>query len=102
MLFVAVEIGNERLIRAILDHGTTIDILCKDHWTPLHEAADTGKLEIVKYLVSRGVSTSKTFGRGLTALHRAPGRGHLDVMPISAEWCKSTVSPVINGRRCIE
>lgn len=53
-----------------------------------------GDLEIVKYLVNNGSTTSETLTQGLKALHRAAGRGHLNVMRFLLEIEKTQIDPV--------
>lgn len=53
-MFVAAEIGSKRLIRALLDHGATIDTFCKDHWTldvdTTQHLLDTAVIEIESHV----------------------------------------------------
>lgn len=51
----------------------------KFHETPLQEAASSGRLEVVKYLVEKGADCSIRDGSGHTALEKALARGHNDV-----------------------
>jgi len=47
--------------------------------TPLHEAAVMGRMDVVKYLVSKGADLTIRDGYGKTALEKAIGRGRNDV-----------------------
>lgn len=47
--------------------------------TPLHEAASMGRMDVVKYLVSKGADLSIRDSYGNTALEKAIGRGRNDV-----------------------
>ena len=47
--------------------------------TPLHEAAGSGKLDVVKYLLERGAEPLIKDSRGKLAIERAEIHGHMDV-----------------------
>ncbi len=50
--------------------------------TPLHSAASAGQLEVMKFLVSKGVDVNLKENNGATALHLACYYGHRDTV----EW----------------
>ena len=53
---------------------------------PLLDAARRGEVEVVRSLLDGGADVNAARGDGLTALHAAAERGHLDVAgPVTAE-----------------
>lgn len=75
-LHVAIEQGNEDMLRLFLRDGAYIND--KDNYghTPLILAADQGQVSSAKILLSSGARTSLTCDGGMTALHLAAGHGH--------------------------
>lgn len=58
---------------------------CQCDWrlvTPLHEAADQGHIDMVKWLAARGADVRAVDNYGQTPVHRAAKRGHFDAL----EW----------------
>ncbi|NSM56492.1 ankyrin repeat domain-containing protein [Wolbachia endosymbiont of Atemnus politus] len=55
-LFDAVEQGNLSKVQECLEKGADVNDTNNWGWTPLHWAASDGKLEIVKFLVSKGAN----------------------------------------------
>jgi ankyrin repeat protein len=49
-------------------------------WTPLHWAADRGRLETARLLLERGAEVDSREDRGTTPLFSAVWRGHLDLV----------------------
>ena len=58
------------------------DIECIDVFgkTPLHRAAELGKVAALRALIANGASVSSRTRDGLTAMHLAAGNGHADVV----------------------
>ena len=57
-----------------------------DNWTPLHFAADEGKVEVVKELLKSNeidIDSKSTIGR--TPLHLAAMEGHTEIVRILTE-----------------
>jgi ankyrin repeat protein len=54
----------------------------KRNCTPLHYASSRGKIEIVKYLISKGADLSARDVDGDTPLHWAATDGHLDIIKL--------------------
>ncbi len=100
--------GDLELVRHFLNKPNNLDLRDDDGWTPLHHAAQAGKLEVVKLLLERGANVNvltgaatgenlaseraKRYGlipestlpsmptaRGKTALNLASEAGHEDV-----------------------
>jgi ankyrin repeat protein len=51
-------------------------------WTPLHWAADRGRLETAKLLLERGAEVDSREDRGTTPMLSAVWRGHLDLVEL--------------------
>ena len=51
-------------------------------WTPLHEAANHGHEEVVKYLLKHGADINAPGMEGDTPLHDAVGNDHFSVSTI--------------------
>ncbi|NHZ73281.1 MAG: hypothetical protein GWP16_02280, partial [Nitrospirae bacterium] len=54
-------------------------------WTPLHWAADRGRLETARLLLERGAEVDSHEDRGTTPLLSAVWRGHLDLVELLLE-----------------
>ncbi|KAE9401288.1 ankyrin [Gymnopus androsaceus JB14] len=52
----------------------------QDERTPVHWAASSGSLEIVRYLIDHKAEVDKVDGSGWSALHIAASAGHDDVV----------------------
>jgi ankyrin repeat protein len=74
--------GDLDIVKTELDEGRDIDSRDAAGQTALMYAADTGQMEVVKYLVTNGADVnaqSKGFGRG-TALIYAAASNRLEIM----------------------
>ncbi len=72
-----------QFIQDILTVGCPTEGMDPDSRTPLQWAAQTGKLEIVKCLVSHGaVIDTQSAGGGLNALHTAAAYGYLEIVKL--------------------
>jgi ankyrin repeat protein len=59
-------------------HPELAGIADRDGALPLHYAADSGQIDICRFLLDRGASTDSMDGRGATPLHYAASKGHSD------------------------
>ncbi len=107
-LALAVQSGNERIIRLLMQHGAKVDGIPQQgidrhHWLqyPLHEAADAGDLERIK-LLCEGRRQYKIIPAAydqdrLTPLHRAAINGHASAIDILCAYAPvDKPSQVIN------
>jgi ankyrin repeat protein len=62
------------LIKTLLAHGAAINGKNIGGFAPLHEAADSGSLEIVDYLIAHGAQVNQVDDYGDTPLHVAATR----------------------------
>ncbi|MCW8398062.1 ankyrin repeat domain-containing protein [Legionella sp. PATHC038] len=73
IFYIALSIGSRSIVKQFLQtKGTGIDIntpITDDKGTPLMLAVQRGDIRLVNYLLEKGADTSKTDGRGYTALH---------------------------------
>ncbi len=81
-LHLASEQGHTEVVKILIEL-TPIDVNSKESRTletALHKGARNGHLEVVKALVNHGSANVRAGDSvGLTALHRAFERGHLDI-----------------------
>jgi serine/threonine-protein phosphatase 6 regulatory ankyrin repeat subunit B len=54
-------------------------------WTPLHEAADNGHVEIVRLLLQNGAEVNARGVWDMTPLHEAACNGHIDILHLLVE-----------------
>lgn len=73
-LMIAAYNGNEKAVRALLDHGAKVN---KDGWTPLHYAAANGNEKIVKMLLDRDASVDAVSPNATTPMMMAARGGHI-------------------------
>jgi ankyrin repeat protein len=73
--------------RLLLEHGADINAKATTHFdgTPLHLAAEQGRVEIVHVLLQNGADVSMKDDRGRTALQVASDRGHAEVVKLLSE-----------------
>jgi len=75
--------GDLAKVKALLEKNEDLaEAKNKKGETPLHSAASGGQLEVVKFLVSKGVDINLKENNGATALHLACYYGHRDAV----EW----------------
>lgn len=85
-LCYAVELEKENIVQILLENGADPDARSylqeRPHFgvTPLCQASVSGQLKLVQMLLEKGASVNARDGRGWTALHRAVGRGHTEVV----------------------
>ena len=72
--------GNVDQIIALLNAGFSGNEPNEKGMTPLHFAADTGKLEAVRVLLARQANVHSRTTAGLTPLMIAARRGHSDIV----------------------
>lgn len=81
LLHIAADEGNEFLSRLLIEHGVPVEIQEDDGHRPLHNAAESGNLSLVKYLVEeKGADIHATSQQGHTPLYEAVDEGNLPVV----------------------
>ena len=78
-LLLAVEIGNDMIVRNLILAGSSVDVVNASNQTCLHVAAENNFASIAEILLSNGVDFTAVDNRGCNALHIAVKEGHLDV-----------------------
>ena len=82
---MAVEEGDQDLVKQLLDEGADPNEATNDGRTPLGAAAEQGKMKIVNYLLDSGALVDKGDADGKTPLSWAAGHGHLEVVLVLFE-----------------
>ncbi len=72
----------QKLLQRLIDNDADIDACNKKKETPLHLAAQSGRLNIVKLLVRNDANTSLENVKGQTASETAQKAGHADVVQV--------------------
>jgi ankyrin repeat protein len=68
-----------------VEQQAEVNVKDTDGWTPLHSAAQSGYLDVVKFLVEQQAEVNAKDIHGWTPLHLAAGNGHLDVVKFLIE-----------------
>jgi ankyrin repeat protein len=71
--------------RLLLEHGADVNALSNDRSTPLHLAAQPGRIEVVRVLLEHGANAAAEDDNGSTALQVASNNGHDEVMKLLSE-----------------
>ena len=74
--------GHLPIVKFLLSVSNDINAITDDLWdysTPLHFAAENGKLDVVEYLVQKGANINAKTGNGKTAYDLAVENGHWNV-----------------------
>ncbi|XP_046607521.1 tonsoku-like protein isoform X1 [Neodiprion virginianus] len=80
---------NIERVQKLIDDGHPTDIRDNFGWTPLHEAANHGHVEIAKLLLNAGADVNDPGGsscEGITPLHDAASCGNFSVMNLLIEF----------------
>jgi ankyrin repeat protein len=72
-------------VKYLVDKGAKVNVQAINGWTPLHDAAYVGSVDVVKYLVDHGADLSIRNKDGQTALE-------------AAEFAVKTQNPIRHGR----
>ncbi|XP_053996301.1 tonsoku-like protein [Hylaeus anthracinus] len=88
LLHVACINGNIEAVEKLLVDGHPLDVRDNFGWTPLHEAANHGFVEIAKLLLQHGANVNdpgSIMCQGVTPLHDAASCGNLSMMRLLME-----------------
>ncbi len=69
-LYLAIEQGNTKVVKIILDRGTDVNASFPDRNNPLHVAIRNGKIEVARLLLEQGANVNALFS-SFTPLHIA-------------------------------
>lgn len=86
-LHIACQSAKFEIVKHIVEEIQTIDIKCKDElgWNALHFAAKGGDLNILKYLLEKGLELGSLTNDGKTILHIACYHKHVDISKYAVE-----------------
>jgi ankyrin repeat protein len=107
-LLVAIDTGNLRMVRLLVDHGARVNSLAamSVSRTPLQHAAEIGSFDIVEYLLSEGAEVNAPPARsgGATALQLAAIGGYIGIAELLLNVGADPNAPAAkaNGRTAIE
>lgn len=75
LIFSAVYVQEEKIVEDMIARGVDVNTSTEDGWTPLHEAAQTGNIEIARLLLDAGASLTASSRGGLYRypIHAASG-----------------------------
>ena len=90
-LHVVCETGGRAILRAILDSKSAhtrlnIDSLATGSITPLHLCAMLGHDQLARDLLVHGATVDLADAQGMSAVHHAASKGHLDVVNLLGEF----------------
>jgi ankyrin repeat protein len=74
--------GDLSVVKALIEHGTDVDVADQNGRTALIEAAFAGNTEMVKLLIFRGASADAKDRDGWTALMEAASKGRLEIVRV--------------------
>ncbi|WP_214855054.1 ankyrin repeat domain-containing protein [Exiguobacterium sp. s166] len=77
--FIAARSGNKRVLRRLLEDRTRVDWQTDsgEGHTPLHYAAQEGKIKKIRMLAEAGADVNRMERNGFAPLHLAVGEGHV-------------------------
>ena len=84
-LRVAAERHDLKEVKALLKMGADVNATNRFGWTPLHCAARSGYVHVVRYLVDRGAHSEAADGEGQTPLLLAVRNGRVGVVEYLAK-----------------
>ncbi|XP_060077187.1 uncharacterized protein LOC132556762 [Ylistrum balloti] len=79
-IVMASALGNNEIVKVLIENGADVNIVIRGGETPLHHAAKEGHLEIVKTLLGRKADLNAQDEKGERSLTLAAQNGHADVV----------------------
>jgi hypothetical protein len=79
--------GHLKIAQVLYERGADVDIQGNNNLTPLYGASVFGHFEIVQWLLDRRANPNhRSSVTGLTSLHRAAGKGHVEVSRLLLQY----------------
>ena len=74
--------GHAACVKALIGARCDLSVVCDYGWTALHKAAEMGRMELAELLIKGGVEVGAEEKGGETALDKAKGNEHADVVAL--------------------
>ncbi|XP_069117888.1 transient receptor potential cation channel subfamily A member 1-like [Argopecten irradians] len=81
-LVIASALGNNKIVKELIDHGADVNTIIRGGEMPLHHAAKEGYVDVVETLLKANAILTATDERGDRALILAAQNGHADVVRV--------------------
>lgn len=95
-MFPACEKENPAIVAMLLNHGATVNKICIQGWTALHEAVCRNNVEICDMLVKAGAKISIPNIYGITPIFVAAQSGNIDALRFLLKNGKAETSALIS------
>ncbi|MBA3237948.1 MAG: ankyrin repeat domain-containing protein [Parachlamydiaceae bacterium] len=79
-LLLALSLGYDEISLYLMRHGADCNANMQNGCTAAHVAADSGKVHMLRFLSSKGISLDVANKKGLRPIHTAASKGHNDVL----------------------
>lgn len=79
-IVMASALGNNEIVKVLIDNGADVNITIRGGETPLHHAAKEGHMDVVKTLLDRKADLNAQDEKGERSLTLAAQNGHADVV----------------------
>jgi hypothetical protein len=89
------------VIRLLSIRNINVNVKDVDGWTPLHDAARNGHIEIARLLLQNGAKVNAKDRWDRTPLHIAAFRGHVDILHLLVENGADLEAQTNDGRRAL-
>jgi ankyrin repeat protein len=95
-LYRAAEEGHSEVVQVLLDAGAQVDFTPGDGQTALHGAVESGEIDLVEFLISRGANPKQPAMHG-TLLHEAALSDGADAPQIARRLVELRLDPNARG-----
>ncbi|UJR28918.1 hypothetical protein I4U23_010136 [Adineta vaga] len=91
-----------RKVKQFISEGDDINLQDNHGWTPLHEAANHGHVDIVRYLLDCKANINVRANNGITTLIDACNSGRLDIIEVLLSYGAKTNIRTNNGYTAVD